>query len=99
MQETTPKTKATVIKKGHPNPERLDQTVSIIDPPASAFIAVTSATILALGAWTILAKIPSTVPAQAVFIEPHTVSTIKSTGAGRFFLEKDQSKKKKADKN
>ena len=99
MQEINPKTKATVIKKGHPNPERLDQTVSIIDPPASAFIVATSATILALGAWTILAKIPSTVPAQAVFIEPNTVSTIKSTGAGRFYFKKDLSNKTSSEIN
>jgi HlyD family secretion protein len=93
MKDSSQQNTGSVIKKGHPNPERLDQTIKIIDPPANTFIIASSVTIIALVTWSIFAEIPSTVPAQAVFLQPHTVSTVKSTGAGRFYFEDDLSAK------
>lgn len=77
------------VKKGHPNPERLDQTVEIYDAPSKIFVGASIATSIALGIWAFSANIPSTMPAKAVFIEPYTVYTLNSTGNGRYFFKDD----------
>jgi HlyD family secretion protein len=77
------------MKKGHPNPERLDQTIEIIEAPSKVFIFTSAFTVGALMVWSVLAEIPSTVPAQAVFIQPQTIQIIQSTGNGQFFFKDD----------
>jgi len=77
------------MKKGHPNPERLDQAIEIIEAPSKVFIYASALTVGALALWSVVAEIPSTVPAQAVFIEPQTIQVIQSTGNGQFFFKDD----------
>jgi len=79
------------MKKGHPNPDRLDQTVEIIEAPSKVFLVSSLLTLGALTAWSFVAKIPATVPASAVFIQPYTVSTLKASGEGRFYFKSDLS--------
>lgn len=85
------------MRKGHPNPERLDQTIEIIEAPSKIFAIASAATIFALGVWSFMAEIPSTVPAQAVFIEPQTIKILQSTGNGQFFFKNDLSVKTSGD--
>lgn len=79
------------MKKGHPNPERLDQTIEIIEAPSKVFVVASMATLVSLGVWSIVAEIPSTVPAQAVFIVPQSIKILQATGNGRFFFKDDLS--------
>lgn len=85
------------MKKGHPNPDRLDQTIKIIEAPSKIFIWASAVTVAALAVWSVVADIPATVPATAVFIQPYSVSTLKATGDGRFFFKSDLSDRTAAD--
>jgi len=85
------------MKKGHPNPERLDQTIEIIEAPSKVFILASALTVAALAVWSVVAEIPATVPAKAVFIQPYSASTLKATGDGRFFFRSDLSNRTAAD--
>lgn len=82
-----------ITKKGHSNPERLDQVIEIFDAPSKIFIATSIASLAALISWSVLADIPSTVPAKAIFLEPYSVATLKSSGSGRYFFDSDLSAK------
>ena len=97
MKSDQPSPPKSAMKKGHPNPERLDQTIEIVEAPSKVFVVASAATIVALGIWSVVAEIPSTVPAQAVFIEPQTIKIIQSPGNGQFFFKRDLSPKTSGD--
>jgi len=97
MNSDQPSQPKSTMKKGHPNPERLDQTIEIVEAPSKVFVVASAVTIAALGIWSVVAEIPSTVPAQAVFIEPRTIKIIQSPGNGQFFFKRDLSPKTSED--
>lgn len=78
-----------LIKRGHINPERLDETVEIIEPPTKLYALLSICGIVGLIGWSVFAKIPQTVNASGIFVEPNSISLLKSSGEGTVLFTRE----------
>ena len=84
-----PEERDQLIKRGHVNPERLDETVEIIEPPTKLYALLSICGIVGLIGWSIFAKIPQTVNASGIFVEPNSISLLKSSGEGTVLFKQE----------
>lgn len=77
------------IKRASTNPERLNSVTQIIEPRAKTFVVLCGVSLLGLFVWSVISEVPVIVKGRASFVEPDTLTEIRSQANGLIFFRDD----------